>query len=204
MKNKQADYLAITLFLTVFFLGGCGKVGNADSPGVTMTAIITPTYNGGNYYSVDVVQDICTQGSTTQLEYFADHTATASFSASLINPSAIIPQLTVYLDGYTITYQRHADSPGAPPILEDTRTMTDNFIVSSASSTTGVVTATVLFVDVKRKIQYYSDAGGALNNYTATYTFHAHGENGVPFTFNASADFQIGNINYCPTGYTPF
>lgn len=200
MKNKRGNYLAVNMLLTVFLLGGCGG-GGKDSPGVKMSAMITPTYNGANFFSIDVVRTNCTDGSLTQPEYFADHTATASISASLINPSNIIKQMTVYIDSYTITYNSHADSPGAPPIQSDTREKTISFIVSGASTTP--VAVTVSLVDLIRKNQYYSTVGGGLNNYTATYTFQGHNENGAPFAFNAQTDFQIGSFNYCPSGFTP-
>jgi len=200
MKNKRGNYLAITMLLMVFLQGGCGG-GGKDSPGVKMSATITPTYNGGNSFSIDAVRTNCTDGSKTQPEYFADHTATASISASLINPSNIINKLTVYIDSYTITYSSHADSPGAPPIQADTREKTISFIVSGEGPAS--VEATLSFVDLIRKNQYYNNVGGGLNNYTATYTFQGHSENGVQFTFNAQTDFQIGSFNYCPSGFTP-
>lgn len=199
MKNRRAKFIALNILLTFFLLSGCD--GNGDSPGVKMSATITPTYNGANSPSIDATRNICTQGSTTQLEYFSDHTATALISASLINPSDVIKQMTVYIDSYTITYSSHADSPGAPAIQADTRVKGISFIVSGEG--TASIETTLSFVDLIRKNQYYTTVGGALNNYSATYTFQGHSENGVHFTFNAQADFQIGNFNYCPAGFTP-
>jgi hypothetical protein len=194
--------LVISLLLNVLLLGGCGG-GGKDSPGITVSAVITPSYNGANTFSVDSVANFCTNGTTTQLEYFADHVATASFSASLLNPSNIIEPMTAFMDSYAITYTSNADSPGAPPIQPDTREMTSSFIVGGSTTTT-VASVQVEFFDLIRKNQYYSDAGGTLNNYAATYTFSGHTENGYKFTVTSQRDFQIGSFNYCPDGYSAY
>lgn len=205
MKHRLRKYGAMCIFAAALFTSGCGG-GSKDSPGVTVSATITPTYNGVNTSSVDAAQNLCTDPSgTTQLEYFADHTATVSISANLINPSNVIKQLIVYIDSYTIDYQASADSAGAPSIQSDTRNKTISFIVSSATPSP-VASITVELVDLLRKNQYNTDALTApsfLNNYTATYTFMGHSENGVPVTFTSQTDFQIGKFNYCPAGFQP-
>ncbi len=202
MKHRLRHYSAVCFFSIVIFVGGCGGVGK-DSPGIIVSATITPTYNGSNTPSVDVVQNVCTNSNgtsaQTQPEYFADHMAMVSLDARLINPSNVVRQMTVYLDGYTIDYASSSDSPGAPPIQSDTRAKTISFVVSGATTTSS--SFSVEFVDLIRKNQYFSDTGGTLNNYTATYTFQGHSENGVPMTFSAKTDFQIGNFNYCPAGF---
>ncbi len=204
MKNNMLPTcLVASLLLNVLLLGGCGGGGGTDSPGITVSAVITPSYNGANTFSVDTVRSYCiSSGTSTQLEYFADHVATASISASLLNPSNIIEPMTAFLDSYTITYTSNADSPGAPPVQPDTREMTFSFIVSG-STATAAASVSVEFFDLIRKNQYYSDTGGALNNYTATYTFSGHTEHGEQFTATSQTNFQIGNFNYCPDGYTP-
>jgi hypothetical protein len=206
MKHGLRNYGVLCIFTVALFTGGCGGIGK-DSPGVTVSAAITPTYNGGTTSSVDVVQNICTSASSgqTQPEYFADHMATATLIAGLINQSSIVKQLTVTLDSYTIDYRSSADSPGAPPIQSDTREKTVSFIVSAETTSTSFP---VEFVDLIRKNQYLSDVTGGtftgpvpLNNYTATFTFQGHSENGVPITFSAQTDFQIGDFNVCPDGF---
>lgn len=201
MKDKFVNYIMLSVFVTVLFAGGCGGGGGKDSPGVKASATITPTYNGKNTLSVDAVQDRCSNGSTTQAEYFADHSATASISASLINTSSVEKELTIYIDRYTIDYRSHVDSPGAPSLQQDMREKTFSFIVNG---TTASVDMPVAFVDLLRKDQYLSAvAGQLLNNYTATYTFEGHSENGIHFTFSGQTDFQIGDFNNCPTGFNP-
>jgi len=196
MKDKRGNYLTIKIFLVFFLLGGCGG-GGKDSPGVKMSATITPTYNGGNTKSVDVVKGLCAtaQSGGTLDEYFADHDATVSISASLINPSNVVKKLTVFIDRYTIDYRGLADSPGAPPIQSDAREKTMSFSVSGESSAS--LEATLSFVDLIRKNQYYNTVAGALNNYTATYTFEGHSESGDSFSFTAQTDFEMGSFNNC-------
>ena len=208
MKMTLPYYMIIGILVNVLFLGGCGG-GSKDSPGVTVSATITPTYNAVSTTSVDVVQDTCVSGSATQAEYFADHAATVSISARLINPGNIIKEMTVYIDRYTINYTRNDDSPGAPPIQADSREMALSFLVSGANTVSMETSAT--FVDLVRKNKYladmqsgtYQSSLGYLNNYIATYTFEGHGENGVSFTVTAQSTFQIGSFNYCPAGYNP-
>jgi hypothetical protein len=208
MKMTLPYYMLIGILFNALLLGGCGG-GSKDSPGVTVSATITPTYNAVNTTSVDAVQDTCVSGSSTQAEYFADHGATVSISARLINPGNIIKEMNVSLDRYTINYNSTADSPGAPPIEVDSREMTLNFLVSGASSVSVETSAT--FVDLVRKNKYladlqsgvYQSSPGDLNNYIATYTIEGHSENGVHFAITAQSAFQIGSFNYCPAGYNP-
>jgi hypothetical protein len=206
MKGRLRNYSVMGILAIALFTGGCGGIGK-DSPGVTVSATITPTYNGIITASVDAGQNICTSTSSaqTQPEYFADHMATASLSARLINQNSIVKQMTVTLDNYTIDYRSSADSPGAPPIQSDTREKTISFVVSAETTSTDFP---VEFVDLIRKNQYLSDVTGGtltgqvpLNNYTATFTFHGHSENGVSITFSAQTDFQVGDFNMCPDGF---
>jgi hypothetical protein len=203
MKMRLPDSIAIGILLNLLLLGGCGG-GGKDSPGISVSAVITPAYNGVTTSSVDAVQNSCTidNGATSQSEYFADHTATASITASLINPSNIISTMTAFIDSYTLTFTSNADSPAAPPIQPDTRAMTFSFIASNATQT-AATNVSVELVDLIRKNQYSSVAGGALNNYTATYTFSGHTEHGEQFTVTSQTNFQIGNFNNCPDGFTP-
>jgi len=199
MKNKLGNSLLISIFFTVILLGGCGGGGKVSS-GVTAAAVITPTYNGADTYSVDAVRSNCRNSDgTIHLEYFADHSATVTISASLINPSNTNNQMKASIDRYTIEYHGLADSPGAPPIQSDTREKTVDFVLSGAATTT--VEMTVVFVDLIRKQQYLSNVpSGSLNNYTATYFFEGHSENGQLFNFSSHTNFQIGSFNYCPSG----
>lgn len=206
MKQRLRNYGVACIFAVAIFTGGCGGF-DKGSPGVTVSATITPMYNGVTTSSVDAVGNICTSVSSTQTqpEYFTDHMATASLSAQLINPSSIVKQMTVTLDSYTIDYRSSADSPAAPPIQSDTREKTISFVVSAETTSTSF---SVEFVDLIRKNKYFSDVTGGtfagsvpLNNYTATFTFQGHSENGVPITFSAQTDFQIGDFNECPDGF---
>jgi hypothetical protein len=203
MKMRLPDTIMVGISLTLLLLGGCGG-GGKDSPGISVRAVITPSYNGNTTSSVDSVQNSCTNdsGATSQPEYFADHMATASITASLLNTSNIIMPMTAFIDSYTITFTSSADSPTAPAIQPDTRAMTISFIASSGTQTSAT-DVSVELVDLIRKNQYSATAGGALNNYTATYTFSGHTEHGEQFTATSQTNFQIGNFNNCPDGFTP-
>jgi hypothetical protein len=203
MKMRLPDSIAIGILLNLLLLGGCGG-GGKDSPGISVSALITPSYNGNTTSSVDAVQNSCTNdnGATSQSEYFADHTATASITASLLNTSNIITPMTAFIDNYTITYTGNADSPAAPSIQPDSRAMTFSFIASNTTQTSAT-SISVELVDLIRKNQYSAAVGGALNNYTATYTFSGHTEHGEQFTATSQTNFQIGNFNNCPDGFTP-
>jgi hypothetical protein len=203
MKIRLPESVVIGVLLTLLLLGGCGG-GGKDSTGIAVSAVITPSYNGATTSSVDSVQNSCTNdnGTTSQPEYFADHTATASITASLLNTSNIITPMTAFIDSYTITFAGSADSPTAPAIQPDTRSMTFSFIASNATQT-AATSVSVELVDLIRKNQYSAAAGGALNNYTATYTFSGHTEHGEQFTATSQTNFQIGNFNNCPDGFTP-
>jgi hypothetical protein len=211
MSKRPCSYV-LTGFVILMLAGACGG-GMKDSPGVVVSAVITPTYNDANIYSVDVVQSSCQDLSNASIiedEYYADHGATVSISASLINPSNTVNQMTVTIDRYTITYQRSPDSSDAPPIQSDTREKTLTFTIIGEDTTTADFSTT--FFDLIRKERYYDDvvsgeysAGKTFlnNNYTATYTFSGHAENGVPFSFTSQTDFQIGSFNNCPAGFSP-
>jgi len=194
MKVRILHLIAIAMSVMLLALGGCG-----DTSGVSVSANIVPTYDGVNTSDVDAVQDMCPSGS---LEYFADHSATATFSAYILNP-AITPSVTVYIDGYTINYASSADSPNAPPIQTYAASETLSFTV--AGSSTAQMSGTVEFVDLIRKIQYiedlssssYQSSANYLNNYVATYTFEGHTDGGSHFTFSASAPFEIGDFDNC-------
>jgi hypothetical protein len=193
MKVRILHIIAITM-LVLSTLGGCG-----DTSGVNVTANIVPTYNGINTSDVDAVRDMCPSGT---LEYFADHMATATITANILNP-AINPSETVHIDGYTIDYVSLADSPNAPPIQRYVGNESLSFTVSGNG--TAQVTGTVEFVDLIRKVQYiqdltsgsYQSSAAYLNNYEATYTFEGHTDSGSNFTFSASASFEIGDFNNC-------
>lgn len=204
MTVRLRRFLAISLFYQAVLLSGCGG-GDDHNPGVIVSAIITPVYNGKDTSSVDAFRDVCTNSSgAMQPEFFADHTANASIFARLIN-SNDFSQLTVHIDGYTIDYISSADSPGAPSIQPDTRADTIVFEVSSQIQVLAA-TDTVELADLVRKNKYMEDLVTSPiqpNNYTVTYTFRGHSGNGEAFTFTSRTNIQIADFNYCPSGFLP-
>ena len=186
----------ICLSVAAIMLYSCSGSG---SSGTIITVSLTPTYNKKNTPSVDVVQDTCKSGD---FEYFADHSATAVFSASLYNSNMSQP-LTFTIDRYTITFTTMADSPLAPPIQTDSREQSASFTVSG--STTSTLTMDVSLVDLVRKVKYMQDLSGRsygsspdyLNNYTATYVFEGHNDRGESFTVSGSTNFEMGDFDNC-------
>ena len=210
MKRKSI----ITVFLLSICIvaswgcgGGPGTPGsqNTDDLGVIISASLVPTYFSVDTYSVDVVQQICQPGPPPTIEKFADHGANLTVLTRLMNPNPPVPPGNLYIEKYTIEYFRDSDSIGAPPIESDTRFETLIVPVPLSGTDTASLTATVVLVDLKRKIRYLTDmssgqftSGPALiNNYTAVYTFEGKSQYGKSFSFKVQTKFQIGSFNYC-------
>jgi hypothetical protein len=211
MKIRCCLLFTVCCLLFTVFLWGCGSgpgspgsQGTEDT-GVTLEATIVPTYNGEDTYSVDAFQQVCSEGPPPVYEYFTDHQATVTITATLINPNTTFQPGTLYIEKYTVEFRRSADSIGAPPIQSDTRYKT--IVITPPLTGTGAttVTDTVILVDLLRKDQYatdvlsgqYSSGPAYINNYTAIYTFEGKNEYGDSFTFKAQTDFQIGSFDNC-------
>lgn len=197
----------MVVFLSfVTTLGGCG--GGPGAPGssgsedigVILEATITPTYNSVDTSSVDAFQDICPSGDP---EFFADHSATLTVSAKIINRNATFVPGELFIEKYTIEYRPSTDSIGSPPILTDTRFHTITLNTPSSVSIERITEASIEFLDLTRKFQYASDVTSGiytsriLNNYTAFFTFEGQNEFGEKFIIRVQKDFQIGNFDNC-------
>ncbi|MEW6001328.1 MAG: hypothetical protein AB1638_01560, partial [Nitrospirota bacterium] len=212
MRIKSLFIICHLLFV-ILFLCGCGGGGpgepgsqGTEDTGVMLDASITPTYLGQNTASVDVFQQVCDAGPPPKYEDFTDHQATLTIVARLLNPDTTFQPGNLYIEKYTVDFHRSSESLsiGAPPIESDIRFQTIP-IAPPTGTNTNTVTATVVLVDLKRKLQYLNDvesgqfsSGPAfLNNYTATYTFEGKNEFGTRFVVKAQKDFQIGSFDYC-------
>ena len=98
----------------------------------------------------------CGVPPATTPEFFADHQATVTFTARLLNPDATFQAGKLYIEKYTVEFRRSTDSLGAPPIESDTRF---NTIEIPAPIGAGEVTVTtsIVLIDLLRKIQYAED-----------------------------------------------
>ena len=211
MKRILSILITLCSLFPLFFLGSCGDgpgspgSQGSDNTGVVPELFMTPTYLDSNTKSVDVVQQICDPGPPPEFEPFADHQAVLTVTAKLINENPQIPPGTLFIEKYTVEYRRAQDSIGTPPIESDTRF--DTIVITPPQSGAGSTStsATVIFVDLKRKDKYLIDmetgqftSGLALiNNYTATYTFEGKNQYGERFVWTAQTDFQIGSFDYC-------
>jgi hypothetical protein len=211
-EMKKVIVIVLLLGAGVIALWGCGggpgSPGStgSDDTGVSIDAAITSfEYNGANKYSVDVVQQVCSEGPPPVFEFFADHSAIVTINARLLNPNTTFQPAPLTIEKYTIQYRRSPDSIGAPPIESDTRFRTLT-IVPPLGTSVSSVTLQVVLVDLIRKIQYKADEDsgqfspgpfGYLNTYTAIYTFEGKNAYGKSFSFQAQTDFQIGSFDYC-------
>lgn len=214
--KSGASMMFMRVFLSailVLMVWGCGGGSGPGSPGtqgtedtgVMVEAVIIPTYNNVDTYSVDTFQQVCDVGPPPEYEIFTDHSATATISARLLNPGTTFQAGTLYVEKYTVEFRRSTDSIGAPPIESDTRYK--SIIITPPTGGTGAntVTDTVILIDLIRKDKYRTDmlsnmftsAAAFLNNYTATYTFEGKNQFGDTFSFTAQTDFQIGSFDYC-------
>jgi hypothetical protein len=210
-KMKRRYLIVIMYWLLLSgILYGCG--GGPGSPGsrgtedtgVMLDATITGTYNGADIYSVDTFQQVCSAGPPPTYEYFADHAATVSITARLVNPSAKFTPGTLHIQKYRVEYRRLNDSIGAPPIETFIGYPSIDITPPVGTATTTTV-FTAMLVDLLRKDQYAADvtsgqysAGLAyINNYTAVYTFEGVNDFGTHFSFQAMLTFQIGAFNNC-------
>ena len=210
MKRKSI-IIVVLLSAGIIASWGCGSgpgspgSSNTEDTGLTVEASIIPSYLGNNAYSVDVVQQICDEGPPPVFEAFADHGATVTITARLLNPNAQISPGLLHIEKYTVEYRRSNDSLGAPPIESDTRFNSIAIAPPIGTGTSTVITSAIL-VDLLRKEKYLTDVTSGqfssglafINNYTALYTFEGKNDFGKSFSFKAQADFQIGNFDYCP------
>jgi hypothetical protein len=211
MKRRYLFILAFGSLLFAFLIGcGGGGPGSPGSSGSEDTGVALSAsapvglYLGEATNSVDAFQGLCGVPPATTPEPFADHQATVTFTARVLNPNATIPMGKLYIEKYTVEFRRSSDSIGAPPIESDTRYQT---IEIPAPIGAGEVTVTtdIILVDLKRKGWYaeditsgrYSSGPAYLNNYTAIYTFYGQNEFGENFKVQTQMNFQIGNFNNC-------
>lgn len=211
MKRKSI-IIVVLLSAVIMASWGCGGgpgspgSSNTEDTGVTLEATIIPTYLGNNTKDVDAVQDICSDPGVTPVlfEPFTEHGATVTITARLLNPNAQFTPGVLFIEKYTIEYRRSNDSIGSPPILFEERFDSIAIPPPTGSGTT-TVTASVIFVDLRRKFQYEQDmtsgqftpAIALINNYTALYTFEGKNSFGKSFSFKAQTDLTIGNFDNC-------
>jgi len=211
MKRNYFLLFAGYFSLLAILLAGCGGGGpgspgssGSENTGVALSATVVGSYQGAATNSVDAFPDQCGTPPATTPEFFADHQATVTFTARLLNPGSDFQAGKLYIEKYTVEFRRSSDSIGAPPIESDTRYQT---IEIPAPIGAGEVTVTtdIILVDILRKDQYrgdmlsgrYSSGSAYINNYTAIYTFYGQNEFGENFKVQTQMNFQIGNFNNC-------
>lgn len=212
MKKSYFLLFTVCCMLSAVFLWGCGggtpgMPGSQGDTGVIIdSATITPTYNGKNSSSVDVVQQTCTPATATtpaKFEYMADHGATLTLNAKLLNPNTKFQPGTLTVEKYTVEYRQTTDSIGAPPIETMVRYNTFTITPPTGNAVSTVTISGILLVDLARKAQYYTNVTSGqyttniLNSYTAIYTFEGQDQVGTRFSFVVQTNFQIGSFDNC-------
>jgi hypothetical protein len=211
MKRNYFLLFSGYCLLLAIILVGCGGGGpgspgssGSENTGVMVDASVVGSYNGVATNSVDAFPDQCGTPPATTPEFFADHQATVTFTARLLNPDATFQAGKLYIEKYTVELRRSTDSLGAPPIESDTRYNTIE-IPAPIGASEVTVTTNIILVDLLRKDQYavdmlsgrYSSGQAYLNNYTAIFTFYGQNQFGENFKIKTQMDFQIGNFNNC-------
>ena len=211
MKRNYFLLFAGYCLLLAIVISGCGGGGpgspgssGSENTGVALSATVVGSFQGEPTYSVDTFQGICDEGPPPVYEDFADHQATVTFTARLLNPDTTFPAGKLYIEKYTVELRRSPDSIGAPPIESDTRYQTIEIPAPTGSGVV-IVETEILLVDLLRKDQYredvlsgrYSSGLAYINNYTAIYTFYGQNEFGENFKIKAQMNFQIGNFDHC-------
>jgi hypothetical protein len=213
-KMKRVHFLlfAVCCLLLTVFLSGCGSgPGSPGSTGSEDTGIIVDAQVVGRYldtdgvYSVDAFQDVCDPGPPEVLETFADHQATVTFTARLVNPDTTFQVGNLYIEKYTVEFRRSTDSISAPPIESDKRFQTITITAPVGSGTSTVTMSGLILVDLVRKVQYANDMlsgryganAFVINNYTAIYTFYGKNDFGKEFKIKATMNFQISDFDNC-------
>jgi hypothetical protein len=210
MKRVYLLLFTVCCLLLAVFLWGCGNgpgspgSSGSEDTGVIVDAIVVPQYNGVTTSSVDAFQDECGTPPNTTPEFYADHQVIVTFTARLVNPNTTFEIADLHIEKYTIEFRRSTDSIGAPPIESDTRFRSITITAPVGAGTT-VVTDTLSFVDLIRKIQYANDMLSGrygsnpvvVNNYTAILTFEGKNDFGKEFKIKTQTDFQISDFNNC-------
>jgi hypothetical protein len=179
-------------------IGGSGQCGGANrADACVQINRITPVYLGQVTSNVDVQQDTCPV--TSALEPYADHNATVSITnAPLpgVGPSGIT---TVTLQDFSISYTLNScptTSVGCPP-LSTMRFAPGQTVTIAAGGTVEIV---LPFVSLATKSEYVNSGGSltAFPAYSATYIFSGTDAFNNAVSVRGSAQFTIGNFNYCP------
>lgn len=185
-------------------LGGSGQCGGAaDSGACVRIESIQPTYLGQTPVSdVDVVQDACfdAMGVFTGPEPFTDHNAILRISNSPFPGADPSTNPGVTLLNYSISYTvNRCPDPTVnfcPPL---------ETVSIPPGQTTYIlpgdfVDVPLKFVDLATKFEYINDLGrdDIYPSYSAHYTITGTDDFGSPISIQGSAEFTIGNYDYCP------
>ncbi|OGI43484.1 MAG: hypothetical protein A2150_05185 [Candidatus Muproteobacteria bacterium RBG_16_64_11] len=176
--------------------GGCG--GGAGVAGIVLCAdSVAPKYNGVLTPSVDIVQNLCTDGTP---EPYFDHQATVTITATLATGATIPPvSPTVTITRYVIDYTANPGVVG--PTIQSTGNLFDTITVAVGGSTS----RDVQLMTTQQKERFLLDLAGAgafdgiFRSYAVTYTFYGQDQFGNNLTARGFGQVVIGNYQNCAT-----
>jgi len=181
-------------------IGGSGQCGGANRANACVQINrITPVYLDQNTSNVDVnpQQEICPVTSLPEL--YEDHNATVSITNAPLPGVGPSGTTTVTLQDFSISYTLNScptTSVGCPP-LSTMRFGPGQTITIAAG---GTVEIDLPFVSLATKSEYVNSGGSltAFPAYSATYIFSGTDAFNNAVSVRGSAQFTIGNFNYCP------
>ena len=216
MLTKQWRFNRCALFplLVLFVAAGCGdeqigaagQCGGAESSGicVTIDSIEPGSLGLEDTDDVDAFQNPDCDGdpTTPDPEVFSRHSADVTFSAFNLIPSNV-PGVTpgvptfVTLTQYSIEYT--ADAGNVLPVPTLTNRVFNETIRIDVD---GSATVTLAFVELAQLSEFNAQAlqggtAGAIQSYTAKYTFSGQDSLGNSVSVAAFKKFQIGNFDTC-------
>ena len=189
-------------------IGGSGQCGGAEGTGACLRIeSVEPKYNEKKSSNVDTVRDICNffevkknpADTEAKFELFTDHSAELTVSNKPLPGVRGEDISDITLVDYRLAYSQ----PNLCPSGANCPTSLTALQVAPGQTTVipanGPVKFTLPFFQISSKDEY-NVLGGSPNaypSYTATYTIRGTDSFRNPVIITGSAEFTIGNYDYC-------
>ncbi len=197
-QPRRIPIVAGVLLVTVLSLSACGGGGGGGDTlggggcggGATVTGVVVcadqvlPFYNQANTNQVDVVQN-SSHCTPPQIEFYSDHSANVTLSATLAQGATQPPSSTsIVFTQYTISYTAIPTPGSFTPAIASIGPIFDTITVTVPPSGSGTTTRTVALLNLRQKQIFVNDLGqggffdGVQRNYSLTYTFTGFDQRG--------------------------
>lgn len=203
VSNLLKGSFGCLLLLTLASCGGGGSsdgIGGVCGGGSSVSGIVLcvdsviPEYDDTLTPSVDIVQNLCEDGTA---EPYFDHSARVTLSATLASGATQPPVSTsMSITRYVIDYTANPGVIG-PAIASKTHFETITIPV------TGTATRDINLMTTQQKEQFLFDLGnagafdGKYRDYSVTYTFYGLDQFGNNLTARGFTQIVIGNYDNC-------